>query len=369
MARKKKGARVLGPYPDKGGWRVIAIDEEGNRAVGWHATKAEAIEVAEEAQRLNPYRPPIVVGDAIDQYGEYLRRKLAKNRARNGRSKSVTTTTSRLKNFVGKENLDMGLRGVSTAFLRERIIRRDEVVAFDTLAGDFGAARRWLRWCHTKGWISSATLGALDGLARMEELEGVHNRGKPQLRIDEARKLRDVLMEQDSQAATAVLCLLLLGLRSGEVLQRVVRDLDDDGWLLHIKRGKTARSNRKVKLIPELRGRLLELAEGREPGDPLFPARKRSGERLKGGGFHHNDWLRCQVHRFCDLAGVPLRCPHGLRGTHASLAESAGATAEVVAAALGHTSPKVTHDHYTMPNAVDEARQRRTLTVLAGGRG
>jgi len=176
-------------------------------------------------------------------------------------------------------------------------------------------------------------------------------------------------MAEVSQAATAVLCILLLGLRSRELLDRVVRDLDDQGWILVIRKGKTKRSNRKVRLAPEIREQLQGLAEGRRPHDPLFPARERKEERLKGGGFHYSTWLNDQVKAFCDKAGVPVVCVHGLRGTHASLAEEAGETAEAVAAALGHTSPKVTHDHYTMPDVVAEKQRKRALKVLEGGRG
>jgi integrase len=61
--------------------------------------------------------------------------------------------------------------------------------------------------------------------------------------------------------------------------------------------------------------------------------------------------------------------PHGLRGTHATLATSAGASGELVAATLGHASSKVTEKHYIAPGTAEQAKQRRVLKVLQGGKG
>ena len=72
--------------------------------------------------------------------------------------------------------------------------------------------------------------------------------------------------------------------------------------------------------------------------------------------------------RICDQAKVPRVCPHGLRGTHATLAESAGITSHVVAAALGHTSDQVTHRHYTEPDARVQAQEDRFMAALEGGK-
>ncbi len=59
--------------------------------------------------------------------------------------------------------------------------------------------------------------------------------------------------------------------------------------------------------------------------------------------------LRCR--KVYNKAKVPQVCTHGLRGTHATLAEAAGVTSHVVAASLGHVNDQVTGRHYTMPEA------------------
>ena len=68
------------------------------------------------------------------------------------------------------------------------------------------------------------------------------------------------------------------------------------------------------------------------------------------------------------LGCVPVVCPHGLRGTHATLAEDAGEAAEAVTRQLGHTDHRVTAGHYLAPGTVERGRARRALRVLQGGK-
>lgn len=70
------------------------------------------------------------------------------------------------------------------------------------------------------------------------------------------------------------------------------------------------------------------------------------------------------VQRLCRLAGVPVVSAHGLRGTHATLATSAGATSHVVAAALGHTSPSITQRAYIEAGATEGVRSDRAQARL-----
>ncbi len=49
-------------------------------------------------------------------------------------------------------------------------------------------------------------------------------------------------------------------------------------------------------------------------------------------------WLRQQVHAPCKLSGVRVVSSHGLRGTHASIADEEGDSAHLLTKALDHTS-------------------------------
>ena len=63
----------------------------------------------------------------------------------------------------------------------------------------------------------------------------------------------------------------------------------------------------------------------------------------------------------CRTARVPTVCAHSMRGLFATLGMQAGAVPHVVAATLGHESPRVTLNSYALPGAADIAPARRTI--------
>jgi integrase len=90
---------------------------------------------------------------------------------------------------------------------------------------------------------------------------------------------------------------------------------------------------------------------------------KRPGARLFGAGVNRH-WVLRSVARVCQLAGVPAVTPHGLRGTHATLAVGAGISGDAVAASLGHESFAVTAVHYARPEAVSGAKAAKVADTL-----
>jgi len=103
---------------------------------------------------------------------------------------------------------------------------------------------------------------------------------------------------------------------------------------------------------PVLQPLLQRLANGKASGDQLF-----------GVGVNRH-WVLRMVARVCKIAGVPAVTPHGLRGTHATLAVGAGISGDAVAASLGHESFAVTASHYAQPEAVSGARLARVADTL-----
>jgi integrase len=67
-------------------------------------------------------------------------------------------------------------------------------------------------------------------------------------------------------------------------------------------------------------------------------------------------------------AGVPQVCTHGLRGTWATLTTEAGVSEQIVAMALGHTSPAITRQHYIKPGTQERVRVEKMLRVVQGGK-
>ena len=116
--------------------------------------------------------------------------------------------------------------------LRTRNTRTKKVFSVDSHRTILAAAKTFLRWCSAKPrrWISRSPV---------EEVQGVGKRkhGKPQLRIDEARRWVGKATElagRGESGAVAALVSLLMGMRAYEIVTRVVRDLDDGGRLLWI---------------------------------------------------------------------------------------------------------------------------------------
>jgi integrase len=185
---------------------------------------------------------------------------------------------------------------------------------------------------------------------------GRRKRGKEQFRVTEARTFIATcrqLGDRGDAGAIAAMTSLLLGLRASEVVERVVRDLDDGGRLLWIPQSKTEAGRRTLEVPVVLRPYLLALAKGKDPTDRLFTESDRH-------------WLLYHVRRICQLARLPEVTAHSLRGLHSTLATEHGSTGHTVAAALGHTSYTTTQKHYVQPGTVERVARRRVQELIDG---
>jgi integrase len=226
-------------------------------------------------------------------------------------------------------------------------------VAVDTHRGTLSEARTFLGWCVKRGWLHENPLAKVEGVGRRKT-------GKAQLTIDEARKFtaKGLALASRRKAdlgALAALLPLLTGMRASEITNLRRRDLDDGGRILWVQEGKTEAARRRFVVPEMIRPLLFTAAKRLRPDALLF-------------GQHWRDWPRENVQRVCMLAKVPQVTAHGLRGTHATLAEGAGATGTLVAQALGHQHVSTTRKHYTQAAVVSLATQHRALKVIAGGR-
>ncbi len=213
-----------------------------------------------------------------------------------------------------------------------------------------GVARTFVRWLLRRRLVRT------DFLADVEPV-GKRRKGKPQMTTDEGRRWLAKSFELGDMGdigALAAATALLTGLRAGEVVGRVVRDLDAGGGILNVTSSKTATGIRRQEVPAALRPRLLRLADGR-PGEALLfggqPPRTQGRKRRRPcrpleQAKDATKWLLNHVHRLCDLAKVPRVCTHALRGQHGSEATRAGITGHAVAAALGHASFATTQAHY-----------------------
>lgn len=343
--RKRTGARVYGPYPNRRGWRVVVVAADGTRRSQILATERLASRfIADVTEELAT--EAITVSQALERYEEYLE-------AKGNRPRSRETTMGRLRAFFADGELELvdltGKRCVGLYdALRARPTRTGRKPEADTHRNTLNESRTFLRWAAKRGWVQGDPMAAVEGVGR-------RRRGKAQLRLDEARALLEAALAEPrpDHGGLAAALALLVGMRASEIVALHARDVDDGGrllWVAETEEGKTDAARRQLE-APEPLPALLEVARAAVGAGPLFPGRDRH-------------WVLRQVKRLCRAAGVPVVCAHGLRGTHASIAQDHGATGRVVAGALGHESEAVTEAHYTTREAAQRGRVRRAALRL-----
>ena len=344
--RKNSGTvKVYGPYPNRGGFILDVRDPGGAREIEFFETEGEASRRAKLLKLAAGIEIGRTVGATLDDYEKYQRVD------KGNKERSVVTTQIRLRGFFTDETLE--LRKLTPAVAAGYYKSQTATRAVDTHRGTLSEARTFLGWCVKRGWLQENPLAKVEGVGRRKA-------GKLQLTIDEARTFTDKALalagkRKGDLGALAATLPLLTGMRASEITNLQRRDLDDGGAILWVQEGKTEAARRRFVVPDVIRPLLLKRAKRLLPDDLLF-------------GNHWRDWPRENVQRICKLAGVPEVTAHGLRGTHATLAEGAGATGVLVAQALGHEHVSTTHKHYTLPGAVKQATQERALRVISGGR-
>ena len=361
MAQRRKGERVLGPYPHAGRWRLIVVGPGGEKSRRDYASKKEAEKIKVWVTRELEAAEERTIAEAEEDYMHHLLE------TKGNKPGSVEDVMYRLGVFfaevdeTGKVVRDLKNETLASitpakgealyASLRTRKTKGGKVLSVDSHRTMLAAAKTFLRWCVVKKWLPRNPLEEVKGIGKIRH-------GKEQLRIDEARRWMAEARrqaEQGSAGAVAAMMSLVMGMRCTEIVSRVVRDLDDEGTLLWIPDSKTLAGRRKLQIPEFLQPYLVRLAHGRASDAALF-------------GGHWRDWPRRWVQQICKAAGVPKVTAHGMRGLHGTLAVDSGITSHAVASALGHESFKTTAESYAQREAVAGAQQKRVLGVLNGGK-
>ena len=300
---------------------------------------------------------------AIKAYRE--RRLLVENE---NKAKSADTTVWRLEEFFGGHQLAR-LSAVTPAFCRERYLgkydERMKLIAAGVVTRKtrfkrrmsasshhniLKAAKSFLGWCIEEGMIPGPNpAGGVKAVGR----PGV---GKAQLNYDQANAwlLTAVrLSRRGDLGAVAALAGFLCGLRASEVTELTRQQVDRDFTVVSVIRGKTRRSTRRLEIPVQthigaaLAWCLRQLCKGLADTERVFGKRD--------GSARNRSWVLQNSHRVCRAAKVPLVSAHGLRGTHATLAEQAGTTPAMMLQSLGHESRDMQKRAYI---AADGATER-----------
>lgn len=334
MPRRPK---IYGPWYDerRGHYRVVVFQADGKRFDVTYRSRKKA-ERAVEERREEIELGSMTVGEGIDEYLDY-------QRAKGNREGTIKTTGYRLRSLLApaSELMLLDLDPKRAQKLYDQYAKSGASV--DTHRNALGQARTFGRWAAKRGYAPGNPFADVEGVGR-------RSRGKAQLTIDEARRFAShcvAIAPGDRHAVGALIC-LGLGLRASEACGLEARDLDDEGAQIVVRGTKTDAARRRLAVPEWLRGAL-------EGALPLGLTRYS---------------LRDGILRLCRDAGVTEVGPHGLRGTHSSIAAEAGAASELVAASLGHSSIAVTESHYSTPESRATARARKVgIRLLDGGRG
>ncbi|HVY39533.1 MAG TPA: site-specific integrase [Polyangia bacterium] len=339
--------RVHGPYRHHDRWRIKIVERRTGAVTHQSfSTEEEARAAVRCLRRRLAWETGVSVADALKDYEKHLALKGNKPR-------TVLTTMYRLRRFFGSVG-KLAVVGLTPATgqrlyddFTQGETKRGQTMSVDSARNTLAEAKTFLGWAVTKRWARANALAEVKGV-------GKRRRGKPQLTVDEARRWLAVGMEMAAKedGVVAALMALLMGMRASEIADRIVRNLDDEGRLLWITDAKTQAGIRRLRVPESLQPLLRRIAQGKQPTDRLFGARANRQTVLR------------HVRRICKATGVPTVSPHGLRGTHASLAMTAGATGDLVASALGHESFTTTERHYAKPEAVAAAQQVGALREL-----
>lgn len=326
------------PYPHRGKWRCRVTSASGARWAPVGETPEKAIEYAEHSLKTAKTNGGLTVSDAAEEY-------VAHQLDAGVRKASIRRYTMALRRLIGPvwSRSVNELRPTRAQDLYDALRLtpgvRGRLLAPDTHRTDLIIGKHFAAWLVERGMLKANPFAAVKGVGR-------RSKGKPQPRIDEARKLHEVCLADPSEGATAVLLLMWTAARSAELMSRTVRDVDDGGAVLCIEdnrergwRAKSASSQRRAEIPEYIRPRVLELCRGKIGGALLWS---------NNGTLHHHSWLPRQLRRLCEDAGIPVFCPHSLRGWNATAQARAGVDQRAIAEALGHSSTG-TLGHYVEP--------------------
>ena len=342
---------IWGPYRDAPNKYRLKISENGETRSICFRTYEEA-ELAKARLRDDIASQQVyTIGEAISQFCAHLAE------TRGIKAESVAWTAAQLEWLPENASLASINQEKAEKLYKELTVtpnpRTGKLLATATHHGRLGLARRLYEFAIKQDMCRNNPFASVTPIGRKRV-------GKPQLRIDEARRFEQIAIElaqAGDAAALGALLMLHLGLRQGEVAARIARDVDDEGRVLWVPSGKTKNARRRLKVPEVLRPLLLRQVEITPPGALLF---------YKGEKVPPTNYFWSQVRRLCHLADVPAVCPHSLRGLHATLALEGGATADAVARALGHGSFSMTARHYASESSVDNAKATKVSSLLGG---
>lgn len=339
--------RVYGPYPKGNIWRVhIVTTSEGRRRTNYRSF--ESLELAEEwINTASGEAPSETVRTVVDLF-------LEAKRKRDLSPFTIENYEFRLVRLLGlPRNANRPLR-----WLLERgadLYQASVFGAGDTHINGLNVGRMFGNWCVKQKMLRANPFANVEAIGRKR-----HGSTKDRLTVNESRQLEAYCCQHaDNPDCVLTYGYLMLGKRASELAGVTVRDLDDEGRLLRIRKSKTTASVGSIPIPELLREMLLALADGKSLDAPVFV--NLDGRQLSRYGAR--DRVRA-VTKAAIGREVP---PQELRRTFTDNAGRQGIALRTIAEMTGHTSPTVTKRSYIDRDVVEASAVRRNLQVLQGG--
>lgn len=325
--RKKLPPRVVGIYQDRSRFRLVVCEDGKRRSLILESREEAEHKAKEIAATLQQPRLRLSVADALVEW--------SRERLLSGRYKPLTLREqeARLRSFL-VDVLAQPMDAISAE--RAEQVCTDAALRPCRKSGKPPAAasqRLYLKLCRALfAWAMARGHCRSNPFANIKP-SLVSPPSKPLPQVEDARRFLDVAIAHFEQTAEALAIgaatALLLGLRTGEVLGCTVHDLQADGQVLCISRGRHSKDRQSLEVPAVLRPYLQSIVAGRSGDEPLFARRRPGGARTR-------QFLHTLVLRLCQKADVPPMCIDRLRGLFAQLGQRSAAVPHAVAASLGH---------------------------------
>lgn len=342
--------RAYGPFKHGNRYRVRIVTGGSFSGYRYFESESDAKAYVDTFRRVTETK---TIGQVVKDYLEHLARHGGPKKDEPLRQSSLDSIRHRLTAFLQLEIEDRPLTALTPAFAR-RLYEQRKVrgVRVDTLRGELSVAKVFGEW-----WLVRNKLVKVNPFTELKA-EGTRNVGKATLKLDDARLFMQAALDECTEEGLMCALILVLGLRVSELTDRLVDDVNTTPCALNVPRGKTRAAKRLLGVPAPLSDRLLAHIRGKERTAPLFSKSRYS--------IHHH------ALRLCKLVGVPVVCPHGLRGSAATnIVEANGATLATVEdavrraqAQLGHESSAITRSTYIAPGAEETAIAAAKIRLL-----
>lgn len=228
---------------------------------------------------------------------------------------------------------------ISTDHLREFLYwgRLERDWTADTFLVYYKGIKSFLKWCEGRGYIHENPILKIEKPKLKKKLPKRISKDEALLVLDHAFNQQNAYRFQRYRDRAVLAVMIYAGLRSKEVLQLKIQDIDLDNSIIHVVNGKGGK-DRMVPVCSALKRILQEYWVDRER---LGKETIYYFSRLRGDGAFTKNGLKKAVERLKKHSKINFS-PHKLRHTFATMMLEGGCDIFTLSKMLGHSDIKTT---------------------------